>query len=214
MCDHDITIETYPECDIVCVTCASVIDKVYSSPTEITPGLDLDNAIGELMTDVAYNMHLPLNCINPSKHAFQKHRANVELKKYKNKELACFAVYNELIEQEIPTHLEDICRHFDTTTSRIWNIQKDIDTYADLEPCLLIPRIISELKIPYFLREEITHIVKQLELISTAKPETIAACAVYIVTKKHNYIPISSICQQCHISISSVLSLYRRYGKS
>lgn len=210
---HENTIETYPECDIVCVDCAFVLDRVYT-PILQSSHTDIDITVSELITDVFYNLNLSLSCLEISKKNYQKHRSNNDLKSYKNHEIACFVVYNVLIEQKIPTHMEDICMHFDTCQSRIWNIQKSIETFEDLDPCLLIPRIITELEIPYFLREEIQQIVRQLELISTAKPETIAACAIYIVTKKHNHIPLTTICYRCRISVSSVLSLFRRYGRA
>lgn len=219
MCSHEHTVETYPECDIVCTDCAFVVGQVYNKTnyTTLPPFYDEsdDISISELLIDLTFDLHLPNSCIEPTKYRFRKLRANNDLCKYRNNELACFAVYNELLEQEIPTNLEDLCLHCHTTPARIWNIQKSVDNFICLEPVLLIPRIISELQLPFFLCDQMKQVVQKLEIISSAKPETIAACAIYITTRTfYENITLSSICQQCRISSSSVLSLYRRYGRS
>lgn len=219
MCLHENVIDTYPECDIVCADCAFVIGKTYSDALYkgqfplIVDEID-DIIIHELLTDVVHNLNLPENCIEPSKIKYKEHRLNKDLRKFKNHELACFSIYNELIEQENPTFLEDLCAQCNVNQSQIWNIQKAIDNFADLEPRLLVSRIVSELEIPYVLTDRIYKNIEKLEEISSAKPETILACAIYIETEINDNISLHSICQQCRVSKSSVLSLFRRYGLS
>lgn len=210
MCLHEETIESYPDCEIVCLQCGVVLEKILDRSPENLPFIvdEFDVLLmREALTDIVNNIHLPMNCIEPVIAKYKQVRIETNLTKFKNRELLCFVLYNFLIEEGVPRLLHDICRQCHVRASRIWDIQKESNAFADLEPQLLVCRVIDILKIPYHHLDSIKSTITFLDNISCAKPETIAACAIYATVECE----LSDVCEHCQISKSSVTSLYKRY---
>lgn len=217
MCLHEKTIDSYPACEVVCLNCGEVLHQILdhsiTSPF-ITDEFD-DFLIRDEIDNLIHNLNLPAGLKDEMCKEYREHRINKELSTFKNNELICFTVYDNLIKNKAPRLLEEICWRCHVNPSRVWLIQKSLRYFNELDPITLIDRVLDELNISYGNKPEIIETVRKLEEVSVCKPETIVACAVHIHTGQKTDI-LKSICDVCHISKSSVLSLFkrsnRRYG--
>lgn len=225
MCLHEETIDNYREGEVVCTLCGLVLDQIFGSCYKyrgapyIVDEID-DFAIRETLMDVMGNINLPNGLKEQMLVEYKVHRVNKKLRLFKNNEILCFTIYDNLIKNEIPRQLDDICYRCHVKRSRICSIQTETE-FNDLDPTLLVERIIGELEIPYNNLGKIIAVVRQLEEISCAKPETMTACAIFahMMQGEKNLFHqdkniLKSICHHCDISESSVKSLFKRYRKS
>lgn len=216
MCTHERTIITHPENEIVCCDCGMVIEQCYDNfniehLSLVTDEIDVI-VITDLISNAVANLHLPANLIEISKNKYCDNRIDASFKKFKNNELACFTLYDEIVKEKIPIFLQDLCKQFNTNERIIWNVQKASETFSNVDPVSFVSKVCEELDIPYCLQKYIFQTISSLEDISTAKPITICACAIYATTNGLlSNITLEKICEHCRVSKSSVLSLYRKY---
>lgn len=212
MCLHENTIECYPSAEVVCTDCGLVMEKIleqYNNVCVIVDEYD-DIVIREELDNLMHNMHLPVGLKDEIVGEYKEHRINKELSSFKNNELLGFTIYDNLIKNQTPRLLDEICWNCHVQQTRIWSIQKIVKSFHDLDPILLVDRVIDELNIPYYKKSKIIETIRKIEDFSCAKPETITACAIYIHTNNEY---LEAICVSCGISKSSVTSLYKRYRK-
>lgn len=210
-CHHPATQISYPENEDVCVDCGLVIEKIYVDGfrTVISDEVDLNESRTFLM-DIINNANISPGVRFNTEFAFNNLRRERKLSSFKNRELICYCLYRELINQNVPRSPEEISYYAGVHHSVIWKIEKCMEHQSYLSPAHMLQRVGQELDIPITLNPAIISSVFKLEKISCAKPGTILGCAIMILSKKNNLdIDVNIIAESCGVSATSVKTLFK-----
>lgn len=209
-CDHSSTI-TNPEWEEVCVLCGQVLSTV-----PLTRVLEIDEIhhgeIQKSLEDIISNAHI-FPAIIPTTLFYYKYLIrDKKLSGFAKQEILCYALYSKLIENNAGRTLRELCYFFDIDTKKVWKIMKCMNDSGELQPEEFVSRFCEEMNIPFSYVVKINNILLQLETISSAKPQTLAAASIYIFcNEKEITVEKKILCQVSNITWPSIHSLFKKY---
>ena len=197
------------EGEIVCLDCGTVLYQEFDMPFVVDELQDV--ALRESLLDIFERAHIPIGILDLVIHKYNTLKSSNECKNESKKLLLAHAVNYILTKEGIPRGPLEMSMHFDVSPGALWKLERKLSYGDNLETVQTLSRFMAELQVPYHHLEEIADNVKEIELVSCAKPETVAACAIYTLQKKGVLsLALSKIANVCGTSEQSVRSLYKK----
>lgn len=211
-CSHEETTENYPECETVCTLCGLVLQPWEVPMQRIVDELHFGEA-QIFLEDLVHNAHIYEGVVKPTLHSFKMICDDNRLRLFKKEELICFCLFSELLKNNVGRSMNEIAYFGGVDRARIYKIQKVLNHGDELEPENLIARLVDELFLPFSFHSSILNILHELHDITSAKPETKAASAIYLCCQKKQYtIDKTKLCRFACVQWPSVRSLVKKYA--
>ena len=206
---HLQTVETN-EAELVCLACGLVLDKCYSQAGTLIVDEMEDYFLQDELGEIFARGHLPQGLVYNVIRNYNSYKEGF-LKSFSKLALLCYATFSELTKNGIPRSPVELASYFNVSPHEIWKLQKKMEYPEALEAAQMISRFMCELQIPYQYLEAISDLVKEIEKFSCAKPETVAAAAIFKVSVRDKLnLKLSDISHACGTSQPSIRSLYKK----
>lgn len=210
-----------PEDEEVCTLCGKVLgvlmshnaSNVCSLPSE-SPGNDWWTR-REIILDILSNHFMPTFLTDRILTFHDNLRREIKSTAYNLMESLAYSTYAILHEEKIPRTPTEIAWYFGIRPSKIHQIEKTRPCQNETDARFILPRILSDLKIPFQYTEMIEIEIGKIQKVSMARPETLAGCAILRACKKTPYrdLKLADIANACGASHASIRSLNSKARK-
>jgi transcription initiation factor TFIIIB Brf1 subunit/transcription initiation factor TFIIB len=135
-------------------------------------------------------------------------------KKFKDKELAAYAIYETLCRHHIPRTIKEIEYFTAIDASTLFSIESLLNVKETFnQPLDYVDRFCTLLEIPFWDTKTIKGIVFNLdeqEKLKDVRPQCVVALAIHLYCKEKKIkIGISKICEICDVSCANIYKLVR-----
>ena len=203
----------------MCIECGVVIEKMYEY-TNYTP-VNIDECENDItkdfLLDICHNHHIPLSLAPNILQQYKEKLADERLKQYSRNELLAYATFTQLIDNGISRTPIEVGYYYQVNHLCLWRIglsQSKVDRVNTRD---LLSRYGDELRLPYNINPDILLVIQKMESFTCAKPETVVASAIHVVSEKRKisssiqWPTLAEIAHVCNVSTTSVRSLTKRY---
>jgi transcription initiation factor TFIIIB Brf1 subunit/transcription initiation factor TFIIB len=215
-CPHTETIDDDQQGECICLQCGLVLEPVYQTQVNETrhfndPENDM-REIDEFLKDVGEHAGIPLSIINYTEWYFQKIKKQLlAKKKFKDKDIASYALYETLCRHKIPRTVQEIIYFTSTTAKQMFAIESELNIKETLNhPLDYCDRFCSLLGIDFWDGKIIKGIVFNMFGLGNVRPQSVVALVVYLYCKEKKLeITLTDICEVCSVSASNIYKLVR-----
>ena len=218
-CPHSKTIDDDREGQCVCLQCGKVLDQIFQAQSnEGVPFHDEENNanINSFLLDVGAHAEIPLSILKYAECYFQVIKKQLqEKKKFKDKELASYALYETLHRHKIPRPMPEITYFCDVNPVKLFAIETALNIKETLcHPLEYSDRFCTLLGLSFWDSKIIKGIVFNMFGFGNVRPQSVVAVVVYLYCKeKEINIPLSQICETCSVSSTNIYKLARKVGE-
>jgi len=217
-CPHSKTIDDDREGQCVCIQCGLVLESIFQAPkNEDLPLYDhQQNIINSFLRDVGAHAEIPLSILQYAESYFQEIKNSLrEKKKFKDKELASYALYETLHRHKIPRPLPEITYFCDINPTKLFAIETALNIRGEDEPSHPIDysdRLCNLLGLSFCDSKFIKGIVFNTHLLSlgSRRPQSVVALVVYLYCQQNEInMSLIHICEICSVSSTNIYKLAR-----
>jgi transcription initiation factor TFIIIB Brf1 subunit/transcription initiation factor TFIIB len=217
-CPHSETIDDDREGECICLQCGLVLEPLYQiQKPEATfftdPQSDLQE-ISQFLQNVGAHGNIPQSVLTYTMSYFKKIKKQlVGKKKFKDKDLASYALLETLCRHKIPRTVIEISYLTQTDTNKLFSIETALNINETLShPQDYSDRFCTLLGLSFCDSKIIKKIVLNMCHLgnANARPQTIVALVVYLYCKEKDIImPLTKICEICSVSSANIYKLAR-----
>lgn len=218
VCNHLQTVENEREGESVCVDCGLVLEPLYIEETfgktEIQNYFDTTVLF---ITDVCKNACISDGVIPQAFSSYKKLRQELH-SKFRDKDIAAYAIYETLNRLEIPRTAEEIQHFSGVKLKDIWLIEANVTVKTVLsEASSYVNRCCNLLSIEYhdqlFIRKAV-NALQNCSQVGSLKTTCCVAVVIYLATKRCCIVlTLKQICEACGISTTSIHRILRKMRK-
>ena len=218
-CDHFNTIHDDREGTYICTDCGLVLEESYCREVPFNAIIEndcdkLDDAY-KFLQNVCEMGHLGKCFIEYAITLTKKLKFQIKECKYKEVDLAVYALYETLHRFDSPRTPQEICYLSGMDISTLWKIEKEMNHPHIIasDPTMFVERYCSYLDLSFWDKKIITEIARNMYGMGN-KPNCLVAVATYLYCKQNNLsTSLKSICEVCGVSTSNVHKIVRNMNE-
>jgi len=220
-CPHSETIDDDREGECVCLQCGLVLEPVYQNQQcgSISYEDPQHNTqeIHCFLQDVGAHAEICQSMLESAKTYYLKIKdqlAENRLKKFKDKELAAYAIYETLCRHHVPRTVKEIEYFTRIGSSTLFDIESLLNVKETFnEPLDYVDRFCTLLELPFWDTKIIRGIIFNLseqEKLKDVRPQCVVALAIHLYCKEKKIkLGISKISEICDVSSANIYKLVR-----
>lgn len=231
-CDHSEVVDDYREGVSVCIDCGLVVEEqlyvaafeTHNNKTLSESSLineiflqdvcDRNNIPGSILADALERMHALTTILQTNWKERHSQLLKPAPKKYKNNEIAAFALYETLNLHAVPVSLQTIWRYTNVSTSVLWSIERMLPSTPTVHATDLIESFCRLLSISFQHITRMKNIAKHANIFGSVKPQGIVAVIIFLYCTEFKLcVTLNEICQNCYISRANMHKIIRSIDK-
>lgn len=207
-----------PEDEEVCNICGKVLETLVSHQSSNHQNLSVETPNGDWWMRRGIILDILANNFMPTYLTDQIILFHDQLRKEKGKltrnlmESLAYSTYAILNKEQISRSPAEIGWYFGINPLKLHHIEKSRPTRETADAKFILPRIMSDLDIPFPFTEKIHGEIEKLQEVSISRPETIVGCAIFRACRESPYrnLKLTDIANACGASHASIRSLNAR----
>jgi transcription initiation factor TFIIIB Brf1 subunit/transcription initiation factor TFIIB len=213
-CPHSRSIDDVVEGTCVCTDCGLVLSQLYFDNYQFENEKSDFYEILLFLKDVCGNACMPENIVCYAHTYFQKLKKDtyIKEKKFNDKILASYALYETLSRHKIPYTANEIEYFTGTPCKMLWKVENCLHFTEMLNnPQDFVDRYCSSLELDFYSTKIIKGIVGNMYGLGDIRPSSVVAAVIYLYCKELGFpMSMKTVCEACFVSTGNMYKIIRR----